>query len=182
MAQLTPEALTVDMTMSAFTAEGLLDNAASLPAMGPDNFETFRARLVAKAAKAFKVTHDGKVLIPRSTTAGMTDEGDVEFRITYDPVSGGHLRLEAVFLNDLPDGHVATLLLEDQADNRLGWDELSKDYTVLEADLPGKPQKPSAGAASSPPSPPARAQPSADATPPARAGAAFPHGRRPLLS
>ncbi|MEO7798653.1 MAG: HupE/UreJ family protein [Opitutaceae bacterium] len=133
-AQITPENLVLTVAMSQSTARYLLEK----PAQGIDegvtdeNFFRYRERFMKRALTLYLITGAGETLRPIDSEATLTGENDVEFQIRYPSPTAGPLRFRALFIPETPEGHVATLYVENAKRDDLGWGYLEATTPILE--------------------------------------------------
>lgn len=123
-ATLRADRLDLVVTLAQATALKLIDPAAKIPSLTPENLAAHRPRLLREAAALFIVTSVHTQLTARAATVELTDENDLIFRVTYPPVAPGQLYFSAAYLKKLGDGYGGILEVNDAADKNLGWEQL----------------------------------------------------------
>ena len=144
-----PAGIDIDMVLSMYPSQTLIDKDLKRPAMSPDNFDTYQPELQQAALTLFEVTDGGQPLKALSATVEMTEEADVEYRISYPAPHTGPLRFRITYLDRILQGFITTLYIEDKDGNSLAWDELSTERDWLEAPFTPSPA-PSAHSSSAP--------------------------------
>ncbi|HWA07995.1 MAG TPA: HupE/UreJ family protein [Opitutaceae bacterium] len=176
-ATVTPEGIDIQLTLSSYPAQTLIDKDLKRPPMSADNFDLYQPELQKAALGLFAVTDGGTPLQAEAATVSLTEEADIAFDISYPVPHTGPLRFRITYLDRILEGFVTTLFVQDKAGQSLAWDELSADKDWLEAPFsPAKAVTPQASAAptAKPAAPlPVAATPS---LPPASAGRIFRSG------
>ncbi|MBC7366550.1 MAG: hypothetical protein H7343_07025 [Undibacterium sp.] len=136
-AALSRDRLEMIITMSPTTALRLIDPAARIPRLTPENFHTHRSALLREAAVLFRLTSTGRPLPAQSTAVELTDENDVVFRVTYPRPGPGALAFSATYLARLGDGYGGLFEVTDGPKQKnLGWEQLLWSRPDFEIALP----------------------------------------------
>lgn len=137
-AQVTTQNLVLTVAMAQSAARDLLDKPAGVVQEGitDENFNRYHERFVQRALSLYSITAGGVTLRPIDSKASLSGENDVEFEVRYPAPTTGPLRFRALYLNQMEDGHVATLYVENAARDDLGWGYLEKETPILEVALP----------------------------------------------
>lgn len=153
-ARLRGDKLQLEVTLAIPAALGLLDPETEYPNINPEDFDTYQPLLVKHAPELYSITMaGGEPLVPESVTVDLTAEDDIQFLLIYPRPEGGEASFHALYLYEM-ESHVGTLFVEDEQGADLGWSELTVDYPVLKARLPGHVTL--AEESASPPPPPPR--------------------------
>ncbi len=137
-ARLRGDKLQLDVTLAIPAALGLLDPETEYPNIEPEDFDTYQPLLVKHAPDLYSITMaDGELLVPETVTVELTAEDDIQFLLIYPRPEGGEATFHALYLYEM-ESHVGTLFVEDEQGADLGWSELTVDYPVLQARLPGQ--------------------------------------------
>ncbi len=135
-AHVASDGVRIEITLSPYNAEMMLENGASLPPITPENFTTFQTRLKGLGGKLYEITAGGVVLPVRTTEVTLTEESDINFRMEFPAIGSGPARFRAVFLDQMTDEYISTLFVEDANGKSLGWDELNKERPNLDVIIP----------------------------------------------
>jgi hydrogenase/urease accessory protein HupE len=137
-AQVTPENLVLTVAMAQSAARDLLEKPANAADEGitDENFDRYRERFAKRALTLYSITAGGVTLRPIEAKTSLSGENDVEFEVRYPRPTAGPLRFRALYLNQMSDGHVATLYVENAARDDLGWGYLEAAAPILEVALP----------------------------------------------
>jgi hypothetical protein len=130
------DALELLVTMAQANALKLIDPANKIPPLTPENFEQYRARLVAAGGALFTITSIKQRVTVRSVDVELTEENDIAFKITYPRPAPGLLIFDAAFLKKLGEGFGGIIDASDTTGPHLGWDQLSSENTSLVVMLP----------------------------------------------
>ena len=131
-----PDRLDLIITMAQSTALKLIDPAARLPSLAPENFAEHRPRLLREGAALFTITSVRTPLAPRKVDVELTEENDVVFKITYPRPAAGRLLFSAAYLKKLGDGYGGIFEVNDDSDHNLGWEQLLWAQPNLEVTVP----------------------------------------------
>ena len=134
-AVLHPDRLAVELTIAQRTALLLVDAHADFPALTPDNFAAYHARLKARATELYVLTSGRTALAPREVEVRLTEEEDIAFTLVYPRPAAGRLHFHATFLTRLGEGYGGTIYLSDPAGKDLGWDQISWENPDFEASI-----------------------------------------------
>ena len=108
------DALVVETTMAGSTAVRLLTGRHSLrTTLTAEAFHSYEAQLEQAAPSLYALTAEGQPLRPRTESARLTDESDVEIVATYARPTGEGLSLRASHLLTLPEGYTTALSVVD---------------------------------------------------------------------
>jgi hypothetical protein len=127
------------ITMAQATALRLIDPAATISALTPENIAAHRPRLVREAAALFILASGPSHTVLKPTKAAeieLTEENDLIFRVTYPRPAAGLLRFAAAYLKKLGDGYGGILEINDAADRNLGWEQLLWAHPDFEVTIP----------------------------------------------
>jgi len=140
-AVLQPDRIEVELTIAQRTALLLVDAHADFPALTPDNFAAYHARLKARATELYALTSGRTALAPREVEVRLTEEEDIAFTLVYPRPAAGRLHFHATFLTRLGDGYGGTIYLSDPAGKDLGWDQISWENPDFEVSVTAPAQK-----------------------------------------
>ena len=132
-----PDGTEINMVLSSYPSQTLIDKELKRPPLSPENFDTYKSELESTALGLFEITDGGQPLKATSATAELTEESDIQYHILYPAPHVGPLHFRITYLDRILEGFVTTLFVEDQAGQSLAWDELSTDKDWLEAPMPG---------------------------------------------
>ena len=124
------------ITMAQSTALKLIDPAARIPSLTPENFAEHRPHLLREGAALFTITSVRTPLAPRKVDVELTEENDVVFKLTYPRPAPGRLRFSASYLKKLGDGYGGIFEVNDDSDHNLGWEQLLWAQPNLEVTVP----------------------------------------------
>lgn len=155
-----PEGIDIELVLSAYPAQTLIDKDLKRPAMSPENFDTYQPDLQQAALGLFEITDGGRPLKVQGATVELTEEADIEFRISYPAPTTGPLHFRITYLDRILEGFITTLFVEDKAGQSLAWDELSTEKDWLDAPLTPAPGPATAASPAAPLAPPVAAAPS----------------------
>jgi hydrogenase/urease accessory protein HupE len=132
------DGLVVETTMARSTALRVATGehriGMSLP---PEEFSAYRSKLERVAPSFVEIASDGEPLRPRSASATLSSEDDVEMVVTHDPPTGMALRARAGHLREVPDGYTHALSVVDGVTNELlGYKVLTASDPAIEISLP----------------------------------------------
>jgi len=133
-----PDGLALNLTLAQATALQLVDSAARIHELTPENFAAVRPAFAQAARELYVLTAASTALAPRSVEVELTDEGDIAFRLRYPPVAAGALKFHATFLRRLGEGYTSLLAVDAADGKQLGWDQLTTENPDLEVRLPGR--------------------------------------------
>ena len=120
------------LTMAQSTALRLIDPAARIPSLTPENLTTHRPRLLREGTAVFNLTSGRKPLAVRQVEIELTEENDFVFRVTYPRPPPGRLHLHAAFVTKLGEGYGGIVEVSETGGNHLGWEQLSFNNLNLE--------------------------------------------------
>jgi hypothetical protein len=131
------------LTMAQSTALKLIDPAARIAGLTPENIATHRPQLVREGAALFIVTSLRAPLAARKVEVELTEENDVVFTVTYPRPAPGRLLLSAAYLKRLGEGYGGIATVDDESNRNLGWEQLLWERPNFEATIPSAapPQK-----------------------------------------
>jgi hypothetical protein len=124
------------VTMTGGTAMALIKK--ELPAgtrPKPENFEKIQPMLAAAAGNIFEVLGDDVPLALLDSSATLTPENDIEFKLAYAPPAKSPLRIEAIHVQKLGYGYGATITVTDDHNHFLGQKLLMGDDLRMEVAL-----------------------------------------------
>lgn len=139
---LRPDRLDLTVTMAQATALRLIDPAARLPGLTPENLAAHRPALLREGAALFILTSARTPLTARKVEIELTDENDLLFKLTYPRPAPGRLSFTAAYLKKLGDGYGGILEVNDHADHNLGWEQLLWAHPSFEVAVPPASSKP----------------------------------------
>ncbi len=131
-----PEQLELLVTMAQANALKLIDPAAKIPSLTPENFARHRPKLIEAGAALFTITSLKTRMAARRVEVELTEENDVAFKIIYPRPAPGLLIFNAEFLKKLGEGFGGIIDASDTAGHHLGWDQISWENTALVVMLP----------------------------------------------
>lgn len=136
-----PDQIELLVTMAQATALKLIDPAAKIAQLTPENFPQHRPKLIEAGAALFAITSLKTRMAVRKVEVELTEENDVAFKITYPRPAPGLLIFDAAFLKKLGEGFGGIIDASDTSGHHLGWDQISWENTSLVVMLPapGKP-------------------------------------------
>jgi len=121
-----------------------------------DNFPEFENRLAAGGPSLLSVTTGAGTPLPaESSSASITDEDDICFRLHYPlpAVLPGPLAIHGNYLRKMDDGHVGKIFVLNADSDQLGQGDFGAEFPDFEVRLPavtGAPPKPTAAADTAP--------------------------------
>lgn len=127
--------LELTLTMARSSAHDLLPDARSRPPISPESFPTVERELRAAAPRLLQITSSGKPLLLRAVAVKISGDNDVTFTLTYPRPSAGTLAFSLLYLRELVDGHVATLVISNPRGEDLGWSPLTVDQPKFQITL-----------------------------------------------
>jgi hypothetical protein len=104
-AQVRGDALVIDVAMARSTALAIANGVKEAPTFDPTEFEMLRARFLAAAAGLVIIKSGADPLAPQRVEVVLGRELDVEFRVSYPPLTTGALTVTAPHLAKLGDGY-----------------------------------------------------------------------------
>ena len=131
-----PDRLDLIITMAQSTALKLIDPAARIPSLTPENFAEHRPRLLREGAALFVVRSVHTQLTARKIEIELTEENDVVFKLSYPRPAPGRLLFSAAYLKKLGDGYGGIFEVNDDSDHNLGWEQLLWAQPDLEVTVP----------------------------------------------
>jgi hypothetical protein len=131
-----PDGIEINMVLSSYPSQTLIDKELKRPPLTPENFDTYKSELESAALGLFDITAGGEPLKAISATVELTEESDIQYLILYPAPHAGPLHFRITYLDRILEGFVTTLFIEDKAGQSLAWDELSTDKDWLDAPLP----------------------------------------------
>ena len=134
-----PDRLELILTMAQSTALKLIDPAASIPVLTPENLATHRPRFLREGVKVFVFTSGRSPLSARRVEIELTEENDFVFRVTCARPAPGRLHLHAAFVAKLGEGYGGIVEVSDTAGHHLGWEQLTFNNLNLEVVIPPPP-------------------------------------------
>lgn len=147
-----PDGIEINMVLSTYPSQTLIDKELKRPPLSPDNYDTYKSELESTALGLFEITDGGQPLKATSATTELTEESDIQYHIFFPAPHIGPLHFRITYLDRILEGFVTTLFVEDQSGQSLAWDELSTDKDWLDAPMPSaapakKPAAPATDAA-----------------------------------
>ena len=129
----------VQIYMARVSAAEFLEKDGEHLTIMRDNFSEFEKRLAASAPALLSVTAGaGAALQAESSTAEITDEDDICFRLHYPlpAVLPGPLAIHGNYLRKMDEGHVGKIYVLNANGDQLGQDDFSAEYPDFEVRLP----------------------------------------------
>jgi hypothetical protein len=129
-------AIQLHAVMAPAAALRLIEPAAAGKRLTAEDFAQKRSGLMERGAKLFTLVQLKTRLAPVEVEVALTDDGDVDYRLTFPRPAAGLLMIQAVFLQALGDGFGGMIDVHDPSGCRLGWDQLTHDNATLVVMLP----------------------------------------------
>lgn len=130
------ETMQLHVVMAPVAALQLVEAASPARHLTAEDLLTQKPAFIAQGAKLFSIIQLPSPLAPSQVEFARTDEGDVDYRITFPRPAPGLLMIDAVFLKRLGDGYGGMIDVHDAEGHRLGWDQLTHDNSSLVVMLP----------------------------------------------
>jgi hypothetical protein len=128
------------LTLARSCALRLIPDSNALPPITPENFSDYAPRLNKIAPSLFEITSGGKQVTLTSSEVAISGDADITFHLVYPRPPSGVVRFVARYLEHLVDGHVGTLVINDNAGKDLGWSPVSIEQPVFEVSIPPPPR------------------------------------------
>ncbi|KYF71883.1 HupE/UreJ family protein [Sorangium cellulosum] len=154
--QVRSESMDLLVTMTGASAVALVAKDGNVRgSFRPEQLAELEERLRSAALELYEVTSRGEELVPRTAEVGLSEENEVEFRLSYSRPQPGPLRVRATHLGWLAEGYANAVTFTSEAPRLvLGLKVLSASDPVLDAVLPERSaEAPSAPATSAPAAP-----------------------------
>ena len=130
------DAIKLHVVMAPVAALRLIEPGASAKRLTAEDFARKRSGLMERGAKLFTLVQLKTRLAPGKVEVALTEDGDVDYRLTFPLPDPGLLMIDAVFLKALGDGFGGMIDVHDPEGRRLGWDQLTHDNATLIVMLP----------------------------------------------
>ena len=140
VARIGSQSLVITTTMARSTARRMATGDGRIgTSFSPEELPKYQAKLERVAPSLLEVAAQGRTLSPRSPTARLTAENDIELVVTYDRPQGSALRVTASCLQNLPEGYTSALTaVVDEPRATLGFKILTASDPTLELVLSGQ--------------------------------------------
>jgi hypothetical protein len=137
-----PTGIDVQIYMSRGSAAVLLEEPGEHITILRDNFPTFEQRLATAGPTLLSLTTaDGSTLTAEASTASITDEDDICYRLHYPlpkvvPGTPGSLTIHGNYLEKMDAGHVGSIYVLSAANEPLAQGEIRADSPDFQSPLP----------------------------------------------
>ena len=139
-----PDRIELAVTLAQSTALRLVDPDRNIRGLTLGTFEKHRAVFERHAPGLYVLTAGRKRLVAGKSTAELTDENDVIFKIEYPRPPAGPLHFHAAFLVVLGEGYGGLIDVSENTDKQIGWEQLSWANPNFEVILPAPAKSPPA--------------------------------------
>ena len=116
-----PDGIEINMVLSTYPSQTLIDKELKRPPLSPENFDTYKAELETTALGLFEITDGGQPLKATSASTELTEESDIQYHIFFPAPHVGPLHFRITYLD--------RILADAKRDKEMGYrDKALKMY------------------------------------------------------